>query len=105
MKYTIWVILLTLFVVSGCRWRDDFRERQQPQYLELPPEPTLNVDSPEYVGVHRKTAAEKEAALKDPEADPTTAEMPLPGIDNLSKIPALPDHPAGVTCRTSKGSE
>jgi hypothetical protein len=99
LKYTIWVILLTSFVVSGCRWRDDFRERQQPQYLELQPEPTLNVDSPEYVGVHRKTAAEREAALKDQEADSTAERRSLPSIDNLSKIPALPEHPAGVTSR------
>jgi hypothetical protein len=71
---------------AGCLWRDDFRDRLQPQPLEQPLRPTLNPESLDYVG--------------DPIMEEICEDrmMQLPAIDSLSTIPELPDYPAGVDC-------
>lgn len=83
-KFTWMIISLTVLGLSGCKWQDDFRERAQPQLMEPPPRPTLNSDSIDYEG---NPIQEEEYIEK---------EMPLPAIDNLSKIPEVPEYPAGA---------
>lgn len=75
--------MLSLCCLSGCLWRDDFRERAQPQLLEQGPRPTLNPDSVDYTGdpIHQ---------------DPDIPCPDLPNIDGLSEIPEVPEYPAGV---------
>ncbi len=87
MKHNI--LIVSLFVmgglaIQGCRWRDDFRDAQQPQYLEQLPAPTLNVDSKDYEG-------DDTHVLEDIERY-----TPLPDIDGLSRIPEVPEYPAGM---------
>ncbi len=72
-------------VVVGCRWNDDFRSRIQPQPKTLEPEPTFNVDSPDYVG------DDVAHGLRDTSQD----ELVEP-IDELSDIPDLPDSPTPI---------
>lgn len=91
------IIMLTIFFVilgaSGCRWQDDFRAReqpyylQQPQYIEPTPRPTLNKDSDDYLGNDLNKKEHDEKATQ------------MPSIDGLSKIPELPEYPAGVEVR------
>lgn len=80
------LILLGFFVLvgQGCKWVDDFRERQQPQYLERVTRPTLNPYSVDYKG--DDTHCEEDEAMS----------TSLPEIDELSPIPDVPEHPAGV---------
>jgi len=76
-------MLSTLILVSiaGCKWQDDFRNRQQPQILEQPRRPTLNVDSVDYEG--------------DPLTEQTFDEnnSNLPSIDGLNEIPEIQEAP------------
>lgn len=83
------IMLSTLFAASlaGCKWQDDFRDRQQPQILEQPRRPTLNVDSVDYEGDE----------LHEQAVDEFTT--PLPAIDGLNEIPEVPEYPAGVEVR------
>lgn len=76
--------IILLICLGGCKWRDDFRDRSQPQLLEPAPRPTLNPDSTDYNGnpIEEEERVEKETSL--------------PAIDNLSTIPEVPDHPAGA---------
>lgn len=73
---------LVLVTLAGCKWQDDFRDRQQPQILEQPRRPTLNVDSVDYVG---DPLNEDE----DEEMDNTR----LPSIDGLNAIPEIQESP------------
>lgn len=84
-RIIIAVILVSL--ITGCKWRDDFRERQQPQYLEQSDRPTLNRDSLDYKGDDTHKAQEDEKATA------------LPSIDGLSPIPEVPEYPSGVNPR------
>lgn len=79
-------VIFTLTLSAGCLWRDDFRDRLQPQPLEPGPRPTLNPESLDYAG--------------DPILEQIIEEktMLLPAIDGLSTIPELPEYPAGVGC-------
>lgn len=80
---SIIIMLPTLVLVSltGCKWQDDFRNRQQPQILEQPRRPTLNIDSVDYEG--------------DPLTEQTEIEenTPLPCIDGLHEIPEIQEAP------------
>lgn len=76
--------LISLGLLFGCKWQDDFRDRAQPQLLEAAPRPTLNPDSDDYRG---NPIWEEEAIQR--EAD-------LPCIDGVSPIPEVPEYPAGV---------
>jgi hypothetical protein len=82
------IIILTVAILvmgtAGCRWRDDFRDRQQPQMLELPIRATLNPDSRDYVGDDTKDAQEAGRRTR------------LRNIDELSEIPESPEHPSGM---------
>ena len=72
-------ILPTLLLV-GCSWRDDFRQRVQPQALGEKPKPTFNQDSLYYVG-------DEVAYPEDP------AELvDMDQVDGLSEIPPLPEN-------------
>lgn len=75
--------LILLVCVQGCKWRDDFRDRAQPQMLEQSERATLNIDSTDYMT--NPTCEEKEIQ-----------QTPLPDIDNLSIIPEVPEHPCGI---------
>ncbi len=86
------VIMLTALAIigiQGCKWNDDFRAReqpgylQQPQYLEPPPRPTLNVESEDYKGNDTDQTAEEERE-------------PIPSIDGLSPIPEIQEYPPGL---------
>jgi hypothetical protein len=79
--------MLSLVCLSGCLWRDDFRDRAQPQLLVQDPRPTLNPDSIDYRG---------DPLHQDPEIERCTE---LPDIDGLSEIPEVPEYPAGVELR------
>lgn len=83
------IMLSTLILISasGCKWQDDFRDRQQPQILEQPRRPTLNVDSVDYEGndLNEQTEEENNTCL--------------PSIDGLNEIPEVPEYPAGVEVR------
>lgn len=83
------IMLSTLFLASlaGCKWQDDFRDRQQPQILEQPRRPTLNVDSVDYEG---------DPLTEETEEENNTC---LPAIDGLNEIPEVPEYPAGVEVR------
>lgn len=89
MENQIIILMATLLLLTlqGCKWRDDFRERQQPQYFEPTGRPTLNHDSIDYVGddTHLEEDVEKST--------------PLPSIDRLSPIPEVPEYPAGIQPR------
>lgn len=78
------VTSLILGPVQGCKWHDDFRDRQQPQILENNPRPTLNPDSKDYLG-------DDTHIMED--IDKNT---PMPDIDALSPIPEVPEYPAGI---------
>lgn len=78
------IIILMLIAITGCRWVDDFRAREQPQYLEQTSRPTLNRESEDYKGNDTNKTEEIEKKTK------------LPSIDSLSDIPELPEYPAGV---------
>jgi hypothetical protein len=78
----IMLLTLVLATLTGCKWQDDFRDRQQPQILEQPRRPTLNVDSVDYVG--------------DPLNDDEEEELGnacLPSIDGLHAIPEIQESP------------
>lgn len=83
MKRTIIGSAILLVCLGGCKWRDDFRDRAQPQMLEQPERPTLNVDSTDYTGNPIKEEERVQRA-------------PLPAIDDLSVIPEVPDYPCGL---------
>lgn len=76
-----------LVTLQGCKWVDDFRERERPQYLELPPRATLNPDAKDYKG--------DDTHCDEDDAE-MAAERDLPYIDEVSPIPEVPDHPAGI---------
>ena len=76
--------ILSFLYLEGCKWRDDFRDRAQPQLLEQGPRPTLNPDSIDYTG----NPIKEEARIEK--------ETELPCIDGLSDIPEVPEYPAGV---------
>ena len=80
----IFTLVLLVVALPGCKWRDDFRDRRQPQYFEQEPKPTLNPDSVDYEGNDIDTVEQEEKAMK------------LPAIDGRSKIPEVPEYPAGV---------
>jgi hypothetical protein len=71
------------FSLAGCKWRDDFRSRLQPQYQERDVKPTFNEDSDDFVGEEYITGRSKD----DPE---------LESIDELSDIPELPERPGAT---------
>ncbi len=73
---------LILVILTGCKWQDDFRDRQQPQILEQPRRPTLNVDSVDYVGDPLNGDEEEDI-------DNTC----LPNIDGLHAIPEIQESP------------
>lgn len=75
--------VILLIGISGCKWRDDFRDRAQPQMLEQPERPTLNVDSTDYTTNPIKEEEKVQRA-------------PLPYIDDLSIIPEVPEYPCGL---------
>lgn len=79
------LIIILALALSSCKWRDDFRERVQPQYGELPAEPTLNEDSDQFVG--DKTARELRGEHQPLGDD-------VPEIDDRKEIPELPDYPS-----------
>lgn len=81
--------------MQGCKWRDDFRGREQPQPLEQTPVPTLNADSDEYVGDRIAKEYADDITRERQEDAPTS----LPDIDGLSRIPEVPEYPAGVELR------
>ncbi|MBS0287655.1 MAG: hypothetical protein JSR17_10185 [Proteobacteria bacterium] len=86
----IMLAALGLIVIQGCKWNDDFRAReqpgylQQPQYLEPPPRPTLNVESEDYQGDDTDQTVKEERDTK------------MPAIDDLSPIPEIQEYPAGL---------
>ena len=88
-KKRIFILFATFALLGneGCRWNDDFRV---PKHLELQPRATLNPDSIDYV----EDDTNVEAVV-----DNTT---PLPDVDALSKIPPLPEHPAGADAPTQR---
>lgn len=73
---------ILLICMQGCKWRDDFRDRAQPQILEQPERATLNIDSTDYTT--------KPICAED------IQKTPLPDIDNLSIIPEVPEYPSGI---------
>lgn len=79
------LVVIGFFVIAGqgCKWVDDFREREQPQYLERPARATLNPDAIDYKG---------DDTHMEEDLDHCT---PLPYIDEISPIPEVPDHPGG----------
>lgn len=80
-KRLIMLTISFLLVMTACKWRDDFRDRQQPNYMEpQTSRPTLNRDSIDY---------QEEDSDSQEKAD-------LPAIDELSQIPELPQYPTGV---------
>jgi len=83
-KKPIIIMLSTLLLptIAGCKWQDDFRDRQQPQILEQPRRPTLNVDSVDYVG---------DPLNEDEEED--IENTCLPNIDGLHAIPEIQESP------------
>jgi len=85
------LILLAAFLLGaqGCKWQDDFRSMQQPQYFEQGPRPTLNPDSIDYQG-------EENTSEKGTSQDKSDQAVSLPAIDNRSTIPEVPEYPAGV---------
>ncbi len=70
--------------VQGCMWRDDFRDRIQPQYFDQPIRPTLNKESLDYIGDDTNKTTHDEQVT------------PMPEIDGRAKIPALPQYPCTV---------
>ncbi|HRE31146.1 MAG TPA: hypothetical protein PLD88_04145 [Candidatus Berkiella sp.] len=76
--------ILFCTVIAGCKWQDDFRARRQPELLEQPRRPTLNIDSVDYEGNQLEEEAIEEG------------ETCLPAIDGRSEIPEVPEYPAGV---------
>lgn len=89
MNHYKWLLILfTLLPLSACKWNDDFRGRQRPQYVELPAKPTLNADSEQYVG---------DKVAKEVSGKPATSTaVPIPELDQRSPIPELPEHPVGA---------
>lgn len=83
-KYMMTLLGLVVLGTQGCKWVDDFRERQQPQYLERVTRPTLNPDSVDYKGDDTHCEEDNEALT------------PVPEIDEISPIPEVPNHPAGA---------
>ena len=81
------MLMIMLFALFGCKWRDDFRTRQQPIYGELPPKPTLNEDSEQYVG---------DKVAHEIEGKPAESSVVIPEIDDRKPIPEVPEQPAGV---------
>jgi hypothetical protein len=81
--FFFWGVLL--LTAQGCKWQDDFRARDQTQYLPQPVRPTLNPDSIDYEGDDTNKTEDDEKATA------------LPDIDGLSTIPEVPEHPAGAT--------
>jgi hypothetical protein len=79
----ILIYLMLVVFASGCKWNDDFRQRQQPQYKVATAEPTFNKDSDYYVGdsVARPTEYESNQSNK----------VYLPDIDELEPIPEIQD--------------
>lgn len=75
--------MILLVSVGGCKWRDDFRDREQPQMLVQPERATLNMDSTDYT---TNPIWEEEVIQQ----------APLPAIDNLSIIPEVPEYPCGL---------
>lgn len=73
------VSLLAVFLAS-CRWNDDFRQRQQPQYAKERPEPTFNRDSDYYVG---------DRVAIEGKAEQETEKVYLPKIDEREPIPEI----------------
>ncbi len=92
MKRHLLILLATFSVLSaqGCKWNDDFRSReqptylQQPQYVKLPPRPTLNKESKDYVGDDTNKTEEDERNTH------------MPAIDDKYEIPPVPRYPAGL---------
>lgn len=74
-------IALSLFIITGCRWNDDFRERRQPQMLEPTAKPTFNPNSEYYVG---DRLARPEQFYPEPY---------MPNIDSRYPRPYVPEHP------------
>ena len=75
-------VLAMSFSLSGCHWQDDFRSRVHPQYERPEPKPTFNADSDEYVGDEIAKGVVPEGR-----------EPKLEKIDDLSKIPEVPEKP------------
>jgi len=75
------LVSVSLLACQGCKWRDDFRQREQPQYFEATIKPTLNQDSLDYIGNDTNWQEQVEEST------------PMPDIDDLSPIPPVPDEP------------
>lgn len=84
---TVIIISSSLLGLSACSWRDDFRERQQPYYLEYEPKPTFNMDSEQYVGDEVVQEYQGGNENKYPPL------MTIPEIDNRQEMPYIPEHP------------
>ena len=83
-RVNIWMgSLIFLICLGGCKWRDDFRDRAQPQMLTQPERGTLNIDSTDYT---------TNPILEEEEIQ----ETPIRCIDGLSTIPPVPEHPCGL---------
>jgi len=73
--------------LQACKWKDDFRERKQPYYLDYESEPTLNVDSEQYVG---------DDVAREIQGEVIPPEHIIPELDERAHIPHLPEYPVGV---------
>lgn len=78
----IFVLCSILFFAVSCKWNDDFRQRQQPQYNDPQPEATFNEDSKYYVG---------DSVAKDGQESPDSQKVFLPNIDDREPIPEIQD--------------
>jgi hypothetical protein len=76
-----------LLLAVGCKWRDDFRDRDplvlESTPVEQPERATLNIDSRDYT----TNPIEEEAEAQ---------EAPMPSIDCLVPIPEVPEYPSGL---------
>lgn len=83
----IFMSLMLLLPLQACKWRDDFRERKQPYYLDYQAEPTFNTDSDQYVG---------DDVVREFQGEVVRPVEVIPEIDNRVEMPYIPDYPAGV---------
>ena len=83
----ILVSLIMILPLQACKWKDDFRDRRQPYYLEYNPEATFNVDSEQYVG---------DDVAREIQGEVIGPDQFIPEIDDRADLPYIPEHPAGV---------
>lgn len=92
----IFVSTILFLPLQACKWKDDFRERKQPYYLDYEAEPTLNINSEQYVG---------DDVAREIQGEVIPPERIIPAIDERAYIPYIPEHPAGVVEYDSVGYE